>query len=49
MTRPPRDERSVTRTAIQTSVLLVLLSGNQDLTTSNHTPAWDTFKIPHVD
>ena len=22
---------------------------NQDLTTSNHTPAWDAFKIPHVD
>ena len=22
---------------------------NQDLMTSNHTPAWDAFKIPHVD
>ena len=22
---------------------------NQDLTTSNHTPAWDVFRIPRID
>jgi len=49
---PPRGQlymTAVVRSEIRVDTYPAIYLWNQDLTTSNHTPAWDTFKIPHVD
>jgi hypothetical protein len=49
---PPRGQlymTAVVRSEVRTDTYPAIYLWNQDLTTSNHTPAWDVFKLPHVD
>ena len=49
---PPRGQLYMTAVVVsevRVDTFPAIYLWNQDLTTSNHTPAWDTFKIPHID
>lgn len=49
---PPRGQlymTAVVKSELRVDTYPAIYLWNQDLTTSNHTPAWDAFKIPHVD
>jgi len=49
---PPRGQLYMTAVVVsevRVDTYPAIYLWNQDLATSNHTPAWDAFKIPHVD
>ena len=49
---PPRGQlymTAVVKTELSLETYPAIYLWNQDLTTSNHTPAWDSFKIAPID